>query len=86
LARAVYGSPKFVVLDEPTANLDEAGERALMQTLQALKDQAATVFVISHRSNLIELADRLLLLSDGLVQASGPKDGVMAALSNNAHR
>ena len=86
LARAVYGSPKFVVLDEPNANLDEAGERALMQTLQALKDQGATVFVISHRSNLIELADRLLLLADGLVQASGPKDGVMAALSNNAHR
>ena len=86
LARAVYGNPKLVVLDEPNANLDEAGERALMQTLQALKDQGATVFVISHRSNLIELADRLLLLADGLVQASGPKEGVMAALSNNAQR
>ncbi len=86
LARAVYGNPQFVVLDEPNANLDEAGERALVQTLQALKDQAATVFVITHRSHLIELADRLLLMADGLVQASGPKSGVMAALSNNAQR
>ncbi len=80
LARAVYGAPKLVVLDEPNANLDEAGEKALARTLEALKHQGTTVFVISHRSHLMEVADRLLLLQDGMVQASGPKDGVLAAM------
>jgi ATP-binding cassette subfamily C exporter for protease/lipase len=80
LARAVYGAPKLVVLDEPNANLDEAGEKALVQTLQTLKAQGTTVFVISHRSHLMDVADRLLVLADGLIQASGPKDGVLAAM------
>lgn len=80
LARAVYGMPKLVVLDEPNANLDDAGEKALVQTLVTLKSQGTTVFVISHRSHLMDVADRLLILADGLVQASGPKDGVIAAL------
>ena len=73
LARAVYGSPKLVVLDEPNANLDDAGEKALAQTLEALKSQGTMVFVISHRSHLMAVADRMLILHDGMVQASGPK-------------
>jgi ATP-binding cassette, subfamily C, bacterial exporter for protease/lipase len=73
LARAVYGSPKLVVLDEPNANLDDAGEKALVQTLETLKSQGTTVFVISHRSHLMAVADRMLILHDGMVQASGPK-------------
>jgi ATP-binding cassette subfamily C exporter for protease/lipase len=73
LARAVYGSPKLVVLDEPNANLDDAGEKALAQTLETLKSQGTTVFVISHRSHLMAVADRMLILHDGMVQASGPK-------------
>lgn len=80
LARAVYGNPKLVVLDEPNANLDDAGEKALAQTLMTLKANGSTVFVISHRSHLMEAADRMLLLADGQVQASGPYDGVMAAM------
>lgn len=80
LARAVYGTPKLVVLDEPNANLDEAGEKALVQTLETLKLQGTTVFVISHRSHLMDVADRLLILGEGMVQASGPKDGVLAAM------
>lgn len=80
LARAVYGAPKLVVLDEPNAHLDEAGEKALVQTLETLKAQGTTVFVISHRSHLMAVADRLLILQDGMVQASGPKDGVLAAM------
>ncbi len=79
LARAVYGNPKLVVLDEPNANLDDAGEKALVQTLETLKLQGTTVFVISHRTHLMVVADRLLILADGMVQASGPKDGVLAA-------
>jgi len=81
LARAVYGKPKLVVLDEPNANLDEAGEKALAQTIVSLKAQGTTVFVISHRNQLMEVADRLLVLADGLIQASGPKDGVLAAIN-----
>lgn len=80
LARAVYGNPKLVVLDEPNANLDDAGEKALAQTLMTLKANGSTVFVISHRSHLMEAADRMLVLADGQVQASGPYDGVMAAM------
>ena len=80
LARAVYGNPKLVVLDEPNAHLDDAGEKALAQTLTQLKSQGCTVFVISHRSHLMDVADRLLVLEDGMVQASGPKDGVLAAM------
>lgn len=80
LARAVYGNPKLVVLDEPNAHLDDAGEKALANTLEGLKLQGSTVFVISHRSQLMDVADRLLILADGMVQASGPKDGVLAAM------
>lgn len=80
LARAVYGNPKLVVLDEPNANLDDAGEKALAQTLMTLRANGSTVFVISHRSHLMEAADRMLVLADGQVQASGPYDGVMAAM------
>lgn len=80
LARAVYGSPKLVVLDEPNANLDDAGEKALAQTLITLKSQGSTVFVISHRNHLMEAADRMLVLANGQVQASGPYDGVVAAM------
>jgi ABC-type protease/lipase transport system fused ATPase/permease subunit len=67
-------------LDEPNANLDDAGEKALAQTLMTLKANGSTVFVISHRSHLMEAADRMLVLADGQVQASGPYDGVMAAM------
>jgi ATP-binding cassette subfamily C exporter for protease/lipase len=80
LARAVYGSPRLVVLDEPNANLDDAGEKALAQTLMTLKSQGSTVFVISHRNHLMQAADRMLVLVDGQVQASGPYDGVVAAM------
>ncbi len=81
LCRAIYGSPKLVVLDEPNANLDDAGEKALVQVLTHLKQQACTVVLITHRSQYLALADRVLVLDRGVVQASGPKDGVLAALS-----
>ena len=80
LARAIYGDPALVVLDEPNANLDDAGEAALLKTVRELKAKGKTVFLISHRPGVVAVADRLLVLRDGRVHAEGPRDAVMTAL------
>ena len=80
LARALYGEPALLVLDEPNANLDDEGENALMRAVQGLKAKGKTVVLISHRPGIVSVADRLLILHQGTVQASGPRDGVLAAL------
>ncbi len=80
LARAVYGDPVLVVLDEPNANLDDVGEAALVRTVQELKAQGRTVFLITHRPGIVAVADRVLILRNGMVQADGPRDAVLAAL------
>jgi ATP-binding cassette subfamily C exporter for protease/lipase len=80
LARAMYCMPAMVVLDEPNANLDDEGENALVRAVQGLKAQGKTVVLISHRPGIVSVADRLLILQNGTVQASGPRDGVLAAL------
>ena len=84
LARAVYGSPRLVVLDEPNANLDEAGEVALTNTLQTLRTTGTTVIVITHRKNLLTMADLALLLVNGEPKAFGPRNEVLAALQGVA--
>jgi ATP-binding cassette subfamily C exporter for protease/lipase len=84
LARAIYGKPKFVVLDEPNSSLDEAGERALVQTLLQLKSEGTTIVLVTHRVNVLSAVDRLLVLRDGQVQAYAPRDEVLAALSGAA--
>ena len=68
------------MLDEPNANLDEAGEAALVQTVQTMKAKGKTVVLITHRPGILAVADRVLLLIDGRVQAEGPRDAVLAAL------
>lgn len=80
LARAMYGEPELVVLDEPNANLDDEGEAALVRAVQGMKAKGKTVVLISHRPGIVGVADRLLILHQGSVQASGPRDGVLAAL------
>ncbi len=80
LARAVYGTPALIVLDEPNANLDDAGEAALMSTVAQLRAAKRTVFLITHRTGAIGAADWLVLLNDGQLVASGPRDAVIAAL------
>ncbi|MDD2545161.1 MAG: type I secretion system permease/ATPase, partial [Burkholderiaceae bacterium] len=80
LARAVYGDPVMVVLDEPNANLDDVGEAALVRTVLGLKAAGRTVFLITHRPGILAVADRLLILRDGQVQADGPRDQVLSAL------
>jgi ATP-binding cassette subfamily C exporter for protease/lipase len=81
LARAMYGKPMLVVLDEPNANLDDEGEAALMKAVQLIKAQGKTVVLISHRPGVIQVADRLVILQDGKLVASGPRDGVLEALN-----
>ena len=80
LARAIYGEPALVVLDEPNANLDDAGEAALLKTVRELKAKGKTVFLITHRPGVVAVADRVVILRDGMVYADGPRDVVMAAL------
>lgn len=80
LARAFYGAPKLLVLDEPNANLDSEGENALAGALRNAKEQGITTIVISHRPNLLGLADKLLYLQEGRVGAFGPRDEVLAKL------
>ncbi|HCL86672.1 MAG TPA: type I secretion system permease/ATPase [Comamonadaceae bacterium] len=77
LARALYGDPQLVVLDEPNAHLDDVGEAALLEALRQLKARGATVFLVTHRPGALALADQLLVLHDGRMQWQGPRDEVL---------
>jgi ATP-binding cassette subfamily C exporter for protease/lipase len=76
----------MVVLDEPNSSLDEAGDSALAQALRGLKDRGASVVVMTHRASVLALADKILLLRDGVQQAFGPRDEVLAALQQANQR
>lgn len=80
LARALYGNPRFVVLDEPNSSLDEQGEQALLDTLQLLKSRGVTVVVVTHRTNALQVADLMLVLFEGQIRFFGPRDEVLMAL------
>lgn len=84
LARALYGDPQLIVLDEPNANLDQEGEAALATTLESLKRAGRTVVVVTHRNNILGLADKILMLVDGQVAAYGGRDKVLAELQQVA--
>jgi ATP-binding cassette subfamily C exporter for protease/lipase len=80
LARALYGKPVLVVLDEPNSSLDEAGDAALAQAIAALKQQGTTFVIMTHRTSVLGVADKMLLLREGAQQAFGPRDEVLAAM------
>ncbi|MEM7209524.1 MAG: type I secretion system permease/ATPase [Pseudomonadota bacterium] len=81
LARALYGQPALVVLDEPNANLDGDGDRALQRAITHLKSKGTTVVLMAHRPSTISQVDRLLVLRNGRVEQYGPKSEVLARLS-----
>lgn len=80
LARAIYGDPKFVLLDEPNSSLDEAGEQALFNMLMTLKQRKCTTIIITHRTSVLPAADKILVMRDGQVIAFGPRDEILTAL------
>jgi ATP-binding cassette, subfamily C, bacterial EexD len=80
LARAVYGNPRLLVLDEPNSNLDDQGERELVAALQRVKAQQSTIIVITHRPMVLHSMDFILVMKDGAPVSYGPKDQVLASL------
>ncbi|MDP4783735.1 MAG: type I secretion system permease/ATPase [Gammaproteobacteria bacterium] len=82
LARAIYGMPKYLVLDEPNSNLDDQGERELVEAIRRIKAGGATVIVITHRTMVLQCVDKILVMRDGAAHSFGPRDQVLAALAN----
>jgi len=80
LARALYGEPALIVLDEPNANLDDAGDAALAAALRTMKEEKRTVFVMTHRVNLLGVVDAVMVLAAGALRAYGPRDAVLKGL------
>ncbi|HQS08099.1 MAG TPA: type I secretion system permease/ATPase [Xanthobacteraceae bacterium] len=81
LARALYGRPRLLVLDEPNANLDAEGEAALMAAMRAARDDGAIVILIAHRPAIMECADKLLVLQEGRIAQFGERTSVVAAIT-----
>lgn len=77
LARALYGGPRLLVLDEPNSNLDQEGEKALVEAIKTVKQAGTTVIVVSHRSTLLQPIDKLAVLRDGILDKFGNRDDVL---------
>ena len=77
LARAVYGDPRFIVLDEPNSNLDSVAEQSLLLMIQKLKAKNVTIVIITHKLNILNYCDDVLVLNNGTVQAIGPRDQIV---------
>lgn len=86
LARALYDDPALIVLDEPNSNLDDSGEQALLAAIQQLRQRGRTIVVVSHRTSILQVTTRLLLLRQGTVQAFGPTRAVLAELAKATHQ
>ena len=84
LARAVYGMPKLIVLDEPNSSLDEQGDALFIELLKALKAAGSTVVIVTHKSSPLAVVDRILFMNDGRMQLWGPRDEVLAKLKEVA--
>ncbi|MES2187029.1 MAG: type I secretion system permease/ATPase [Pseudomonadota bacterium] len=81
LARALYGDPVYVVLDEPNSSLDDEGDAALASAILQLKARGTTFVAVTHRTSLLGVADKMLVIRDGIQQLFGPRDAVLAELA-----
>ena len=81
LARALYGDPKLIILDEPNASLDSEGEAALIDALRALSENKVTMVVIAHRPSILRYMDKVLVLREGAMQAFGARDEILSAVA-----
>ena len=81
LARALYGDPVLIVLDEPNAHLDQDGENALISSLKAASTRGACSVVVAHRTGFMTIVNKLLVVSDGRIEAFGPRDQILARMS-----
>jgi len=80
LARALFGRPRLIVLDEPNANLDSIGERALLEAIQAAKNWGATIVLVAHQPGILRPMDKLLLLVEGQIRYFGPREKFLGSL------
>jgi ABC-type protease/lipase transport system fused ATPase/permease subunit len=80
LARALYGSPFLIVLDEPNSNLDADGEIALLNAVRSARERGAIVVIMAHRQSVLEVVDKILVLDNGFKRGFGSRDEVMQAL------
>jgi ATP-binding cassette, subfamily C, bacterial len=80
LARALYGAPAFIVLDEPNASLDSDGEAALISAVQEMRQQGCTLILITHKTNILAIVDKIMVLAAGQVQGYGTRDEIMSKL------
>jgi len=80
LARALYGNPRLIILDEPNANLDDEGDRALHRAILEMKKDGRTVVVVTHKPQMLSVVDKILVMSFGLTLAFGPRDAVLQSL------
>ena len=85
LARAVYGNPRLIVLDEPNANLDQAGESALSTAIHDLKKRDVALVIVGHRPSTLAQADSVVLMRDGRVELFGPRDATLQKLRVRSH-
>jgi len=84
IARALYGDPRFVVLDEPNSNLDTSGEQALQTMIVELKKRRVTFIIVSHRPMTLSVVDKILLLRDGMAEACGPRQEILPRITGRA--
>jgi PrtD family type I secretion system ABC transporter len=84
LARALYGRPRLLVLDEPNSSLDQEGEAALLHAVEAMKRAGAVIVMITHKANILQAADKLCLIRNGRVDAFGARDAVIAEINQRS--
>jgi ATP-binding cassette subfamily C protein EexD len=82
LARALYDNPKLIILDEPNSNLDDQGERDLLAALRRMKELGSTILIVSHRTSILSLVDKLLVMKGGAADRFGDRDAVIQSLNN----